>query len=63
MLWTIVVDQDGSEEAEERLQRVMGNRGPGVNPSETTWGLNATAQAGLERMMRKVPKAKPVDSG
>ena len=54
------MDAEGHEDAEERLQRIMGNRGPGVNPADTDWGLNASAQSALARMAAMVPHAKPV---
>jgi hypothetical protein len=60
MLWVLALDHLGGEEAEEALQRIMGNRGPGVNPVNTNWGLSPSAQAALAKMTAMVPRAKPV---
>lgn len=63
MWWALLLDTLGGEEAEERLQNVMGNRGPGVNPSDTNWGLSPQSQAALAKMAAMVPQAKPVSNG
>lgn len=59
-LWMLAVEMLGEDDAEETLQRIMGNRGPGVNPSDTNWGQNQRQQAMLERMATMTPQAQPV---
>jgi hypothetical protein len=56
----MVIEAMGHEEAEEKLARIMGQRGPGVNPADTNWGLSPSAQAGLARMAAMIPSARPV---
>ena len=50
----------GASEANEVLQRIMGNRGRGVNPADTDWGLSPAAQAAAVRLSGMLPPAKPV---
>lgn len=50
----------GFAKANEELQTLMGNRGPGVKPTETDWGTSAAAQAAAARLSGVMGPAKPV---